>query len=165
MIYPVDSAIQCLNNRGLVITFNVKIILLPKQGGDAVTVTKKCSQNVHIFLVIIFMPYLEYDRFSSCYNVDLTWKINGIISNKTFSRKKTTEWWSWQIFIQTSKKNKDFTERKYFDAYGLQKASIYNSAINEEKSWQWIYWKPKRRFSWPNNEKLPREGKNHFLSE
>ena len=26
--------------------------------------------------------------------------------------------------------------RKNFNAYGLQKTSIYNSAINEEKSWQ-----------------------------
>ena len=25
---------------------------------------------------------------------------------------------------------------KNFNSYGLQKASIYNSAINEEKSWQ-----------------------------
>ena len=68
--------------------------------------------------------------------MDLKWKINGIISNKTFSRKQTTEWWTWRIFIQASKKNKNFTMRKNFNAYGLQKTSIYNSAINEEKSWQ-----------------------------
>ena len=34
-----------------------------------------------------------------------------------------------------------------------------------DKDMLWIYWKPKRRFSWPNNEKLQREGNNHFLSE
>ena len=68
--------------------------------------------------------------------MDLKWKINGIISNKTFSRKQTTEWRASRIFIQVSKKNKNFTKRKNFNAYGLQKASIYNSAINEEKSWQ-----------------------------
>ena len=31
-----------------------------------------------------------------------------------------------------------------------------------DKDMLWIYWKPKRRFSWPNNEKLQREGKNNF---
>ena len=55
---------------------------------------------------------LDYDRFLSSYNVNLTWKINGIISNKTFSRKQTTEWWFWQISIYASKKNKNFTEHK-----------------------------------------------------
>ena len=39
-------------------------------------------------------------------------------------------------FFQASKKSKNFTKRKNFNAYGLQKASIYNSPINEEKSWQ-----------------------------
>ena len=37
-------------------------------------------------------------------------------------------------FFQASKKSKNFTKRKNFNAYGLQKASNYNSAINEEKS-------------------------------
>ena len=39
--------------------FNVKIILLPKQGGEAVTVTKKrLITCIIIFLVIIFMTKL-----------------------------------------------------------------------------------------------------------
>ena len=34
-----------------------------------------------------------------------------------------------------------------------------------DKDVLWIYWKPKRRFSWPNNEKFQRGEKNNFLSE
>ena len=80
---------------------------------------------------------LDYDRFLSSFNLDLTWKIKGIISNKTFSRKQTTVWWSWQIFIQASKKNKNFsTEHKNFNSDGLQNASIYNSSIKEDKCLQ-----------------------------
>ena len=40
-----------------------------------------------------------------------------------------------------------------------------STSKNVYKDMLWIYWKPKRRFSWPNNEKLQREGNNHFLSE
>ena len=40
-----------------------------------------------------------------------------------------------------------------------------STSKNVYKDMLWIYWKPKRRFSWPNNEKLQREGNKHFLSE
>ena len=32
-----------------------------------------------------------------------------------------------------------------------------------DKDMLWIYWKPKRRISWLNNEKFQREGKNNFF--
>ena len=40
-----------------------------------------------------------------------------------------------------------------------------STSTNVYKDMLWIYWKPNRRLSWPNNEKLQREGNNHFLSE
>ena len=39
-------------------------------------------------------------------------------------------------FYPSLEEKQNFTKRKNFNAYGLQKASIYNSTINEEKSWQ-----------------------------
>ena len=40
-----------------------------------------------------------------------------------------------------------------------------STRTNVDKSMLWTYWKSKRRFSWPNNEKLQREEKNSFVSE
>ena len=39
-------------------------------------------------------------------------------------------------FYPSLEEKQNFTKRKNFNVYGLQKASIYNSTINEEKSWQ-----------------------------
>ena len=88
------------------------------------------------------------------YNVDLTWKINGIISNKTFSRKQTTVWWSWHPpsinSTPTGCRMPAFTTPQ-------------STRKKVDKDMLWTYWKPKRRFSWPNNEKITKRGKQPFF--
>ena len=118
--------------------------------------SKKMFPKLAYFLVNIFMPkrFLDHDRFSSSYNVDLTWKINGIISNKTFSRKQTTVWWSWHPpsinSTPTGCRMPAFTTPQ-------------STRKKVDKDMLWTYWKPKRRFSWPNNEKITKRGKQPFF--
>ena len=74
-------------------------------------------------------------------------------------------------FHPSLEEKKNFTEHKNFIAYDLQNAEGQHLQLrnqrnkNVDKDMLWIYWKPKRRFSWPNNEKFQRGGNSNFLSE
>ena len=113
---------------------------------------------------------LDYDRFSSSFNLDLTWKINGIISNKTFSRKQKPQYGDPDKFSSKPRRKTKILAPsiKISTPVGCRMPAFttpQSRSKNVYKDMLWIYWKPKRRFSWPNNEKLQREGNNHFLSE